>query len=49
MAFFSRQRAFRYGATLAWRVNLDDRRYRELGSGTDEVGHTAILTPDRRF
>ena len=40
---------FAEDATLALSLeNLDDRRYREHGSGTDEVGHTAILTLDWR-
>jgi TonB-dependent heme/hemoglobin receptor len=41
---------FAQDATLALSLeNLDDRRYREHGSGPDEVGHTAILTLDWRF
>lgn len=37
-------------ATLALRLeNLADRRYREHGSGLDEVGRNAILTFDWRF
>ncbi|NCT67335.1 MAG: TonB-dependent receptor [Rhodanobacteraceae bacterium] len=41
---------FRPDASLALRLeNLGDRRYREHGSGVDEVGRNAVLTLDWRF
>ncbi|MFC4822459.1 TonB-dependent receptor plug domain-containing protein [Dokdonella ginsengisoli] len=41
---------FAPGATLGLRLeNLADRRYREHGSGLDEVGRSAVLTLDWRF
>lgn len=41
---------FAAGATLALRLeNLADRRYREHGSGVDEVGRSAVATLDWRF
>lgn len=41
---------FAPAATLSLRLeNLADRRYREHGSGTDEVGRSAVATLDWRF
>ncbi len=41
---------FTSDATLALRLeNIADRRYREHGSGTDEVGRSATVTLDWRF
>jgi outer membrane receptor protein involved in Fe transport len=41
---------FAAGASLGLRLeNLADRRYREHGSGLDEVGRSATLTLDWRF